>query len=532
MASSRPESRRSEHVDLALGLALAAALMGVLWSLCAPRWETNDDVAMSMIVHGYGIAAPGAAPQLMFSNLLWGYLARSIPTVGGLLGYSIATIAVIFLACAGLLYGLRRLGIDAWTSLAAAALVFARPILFPQFTLNAGLLAIAALALWLAFAVDGRRWLLAAAVLLAFASFLIRSQEFMLVLAVALPLLSWRMLRPGAARLAIVVVMCAIGAAVWIDEASYRVEAWQPFNALNPARARLTDFHAGDSLREHPEIAARHGYSLNDVELVEQWFFVDPKIADPARLKALLADASERPAHDRFHVDASMQALGHGALRMLVLVAVLGTVLWPSRRMLLAWAVFLAAIVAIGFFGRPGIIRVYLPAVGLLALAPMLRGVRLQGVRGRVFSTALALATVANAVQVLDESRATRTADAAARSQIAGFPTDPVVIWGVGFPFEAVYRVFGASQEAMHYQLYGLGVSTLAPFSVASAEERRGRGMVARLLSTEGVPLLATDKSLRLLGDYCREHHRSELQRVDREVQLGSQPPHYRCAVQ
>src|SRR5881392_1936328 len=55
---------------------LIAATISISWMilLCAafnPKWETNDDVAMSMVAHGYGIADYGS-DRLFFSNVLWG----------------------------------------------------------------------------------------------------------------------------------------------------------------------------------------------------------------------------------------------------------------------------------------------------------------------------------------------------------------------------------------------------------------------------------------------------------------------------
>ena len=54
------------------------ALLAFLWVatlivlLCLafdPRWESNDDVAMSKVAHGYGLAAYGSS-HLIFSNVL------------------------------------------------------------------------------------------------------------------------------------------------------------------------------------------------------------------------------------------------------------------------------------------------------------------------------------------------------------------------------------------------------------------------------------------------------------------------------
>ena len=169
-------------IRLAAGaLVAAAAFVVALCWIFAPRWETNDDVGMSMVAHGYGIAAFGT-PNLFFSNVLWGYLVRAIPTIHGLLGYSSATLAVLVVVGAVLIYGLYRLGAGAIAASAAAVLIMARPVLFPQFTINAGLLLLGAILCWHLYA----RWndwrALAIGCALAFASYLVRDVECVLVL--------------------------------------------------------------------------------------------------------------------------------------------------------------------------------------------------------------------------------------------------------------------------------------------------------------------------------------------------------------
>ena len=102
--------------------------MALLCYFFEPRWETNDDVAMSMFAHGYGVAAFGS-PNFLFSNVLWGYLVRSIPQLGGVLGYSIATLAVLMISSTTLFYGLRRLGLDLVSGICILVLIMVRPVL-------------------------------------------------------------------------------------------------------------------------------------------------------------------------------------------------------------------------------------------------------------------------------------------------------------------------------------------------------------------------------------------------------------------
>jgi len=90
------------------------------------------------------------------------------------------------------------------------------------------------------------------------------------------------------------------------------------------------------------------------------------------------------------------------------------------------------------------------------------------------------------------------------------FPAnDPVVAWGVAFPYESIYPVLKQSKVAMKYQLYSPATS-LIPSTRAYVEQAAGRGMVSRLLSQTGIPVITDngypDDKYYLLQTYCREH--------------------------
>ena len=115
-----------KHRPVLLSLLLAAALIVTLCLAFDPRWETNDDVARSMAAHGYGFAAY-SSPHLFFSNVLWGYLVRAVPAINGVLGYSVATMAVLLVVGWATLYFLLRLGAGYLLGILAVALLIARP---------------------------------------------------------------------------------------------------------------------------------------------------------------------------------------------------------------------------------------------------------------------------------------------------------------------------------------------------------------------------------------------------------------------
>lgn len=516
----------------ALGaLAGAAAFVLLLGLVFGFRWETNDDVAMSMVAHGYGIAATGM-PNIVFSNVLWGHLVRLLPSIGGITGYSLATLAVLIVTWAALAHGLVRAGSSYLVAVAAAVLLFTRPVLFPQFTLNAGLLMVAAIVCWYVYARHGALSALVAGCLLAFFSYLVRGQECMLVFLVGLPLLPARALvQQRAGWIAALILAAAIGASALIDRNAYAGADWADFRELNPIRAQFTDFGAGAQLKQHPEIYQRHGYSLNDIDLVENWFFADPAIADPAVLRDMLAELGPLPEPGIVlgNVRLGIQALWHPSLVVLVLAALLLAALRPGWRVAASWGLCLAAIVAFALLGRPAVLRVYQPMIALLAIAPLLQGAFTDW-RRRLAMAALAIAALINAAIAMTEAQQRGTADAGIRQALAGFPAQSVLVWGAAFPFEAAFPVLGATDAAMSYRLAGLGVFATAPISVAYAEQAAGRGPVARLKSAEGLQVIATDQRIGYLEIYCRERLRGTLTDLG-ATQFGDLTlRHLRCA--
>lgn len=467
---------------------------------------------MSMVAHGYGIAAIGM-PNLIFSNVVWGYLVRAIPQMNGILGYSIATTAVLVVIAVVMLHGLRKLGMGWVVSFAVMILLLVRPVLFPQFTINAGLLTVGALICWNIYGREKNRQALLIGCLLAFCGYLVRSHEFLLVLLIALPLLPWRALaRDPLAQAAAVALLIAISVAAFVDHRAYQDEVWKTFNELNPARAPITDFGAGGELKKKPELLARHGYTANDIDLIQSWFFVDANIANPAELKTMLAELGPTALQSNAVANgwAGLKAFAQPVLLPTFIAALFLACALPSRTLLATWALCIVAIFALGLLGRPGVLRVYIPVVSLLLIAPFIAsGAGCSGVwkilLGRLSEIVIVLAAVFNTMTVFSESRFAQSVSNQIMQNMKGFSDHAVVIWGSVFPFESLYPVFMKNNSIMTYSLYGLGVFTHAPFSLAKFEEIAGRGLISQLVSKSGVPIIATEQNFALLNIYCKE---------------------------
>jgi hypothetical protein len=344
-----------------LAVVFAAVFMGAM----PAYWETNDDVSMSMIVHGYGLTAWGS-PSIIYSNVLWGYLIGALPDVAGVLPYSWLAMSLLAAIGAAFAWRLRRAGLGGVAIAAVWLLVMARPLAAPQFTLLAGLAAVAGLLPMLASAQaqvrTPARWPLAFAAL--FVAFLVRLDITMLLTLLALPLLAWRELARDRAFLACAAVTLALAVlAFWIDRRHYEGAEWALFNAMETVRVPFTDYHVARSLFEQLGPGDWQGLSRNDIQLVSAWFFVDPAIADPPRLAVLLGhlDTVEMAKANVTDAVQSRRGLAAPVLAPL-LVAALAAAATATRRvrLVLAWVALLAILVVLGQAGRPAPVRVCL----------------------------------------------------------------------------------------------------------------------------------------------------------------------------
>ncbi len=504
-----------------VSFATAAVLVLVLMVAFPPFWETNDDVAMSMMAHGYGLAAY-ASPYLLFSNIAWGQLLTFLPPIGGVLAYSWVSLATVFATAWAVLYFMERLRIARWLGIAVVALVFTKAVAFPQFTVTAGLLTVGAVLGWRTYSQVPDVRILILSTALALVGFLVRYDECVLTLVVALPLLlERRLLADRGFLLSVATLFLAAAAFSLLHAQAYDAPEWRRHGELSFLVKAFADYGALSHFAAHPELAQRHGFSLNDLALFTRFFYVDPAIADPERLGALLGELdpvkvaqSNLPTGIR-----AIRALAQPSIVALTAAAiVLGVVLKPGRRLIAAWILFLAAIFTIGLLGRAGQIRVYYPLVALLLLTPVFLGepkrVRLA-IAGVAIAAALpwALSSVAGANREWTTRHEVVSADLSKLS-----PGELYVDWGGQFPYEAAHPVLLRDDWIRRIRLYTLASSSVAPFSLAQWSDREPPGLLEQLFAGPALALIADESRLALLREYCREHHGRQLaiERVQR----------------
>jgi hypothetical protein len=244
------------------------------------------------------------------------------------------------------------------------------------------------------------------------------------------------------------------------------------------------------------------------VQLVSAWFFVDPAIADPPRLRLLL-DQLDTVAVAQANVPdalASVRGLLATPLLPLLFAAAVAAATSTRRwRLALAWAALLAILVLLGLAGRPAPVRVCLPTLALLLLAALQSAPR-GALATRIRVTALVIAAVGALATTWQASGATQARAQAVAAQAARLPTDRLhVVWGATFPYELAYPVWLRRDDAHRLALSEIGGWVLAPFT--QAQWRRWHvGDFRSQVANDSVSLIASPAHLYLLGEYCREH--------------------------
>lgn len=514
-------------------ICLTLLFVALLYAFVEPRWETNDDVGMSMVSHGYGLANE-PSPTLIFSNVLWGYVTSSFPVVMEIPGYSALSLSALMFAGGVIYFGIVKFGNGRLLACFICLLVLARPFVFPQFTLTSGLLAVAGFVSLSLFLVE-RHWAYLIVTLIASGlSFLIREQEFFLVALIASTLLPLRTV--GSDR-ALIFSACAFALfvilATYVNTVSYSQDSWLFFKELNPLRAAFTDFNVAQAVQAHPDVLARYGHTQNDINLLENWFFADKRIANPAAIQNILADIGATKLRHNYLEEgiSSVKALYSRRLIPVLLSIVALALIFKSKRLLVAITLLVTLAFVIGALGRPGTLRIYEPLTALLVVAPFLTP-KFQSFPWKSAVSVLAVAAVFASVKVIKTSIKQQNEIEVQRDILSKLPGKEVVVWGSTFPYEAVYPVLDTVNFRKTVKLYALGAFTWAPFSVAYSMHSNQNGMIESLVKETGVWILAADGSIGLLEIYCSENFAADLEEVETLTLEKKHLGRFRCLKQ
>lgn len=469
---------------------------------------TNDDAAMSMIVHGYGAIAT-ASPNLIFSNIFWGKIIQSIPTIGGWYGYSIATMTILTLAGVFSMLALAKRSEDLILLSLALFTMLLQAVLFPQFTITSGLITASAILCLRRYSENESKGLMWLGVAIVFATlgFLIRAEEMLFIGLLALPLVQWsRILKRLSFWLSAAIFVCIVAIAHTQNQAAYQNSDWDQFNNFMPVAAELNGWGTGEQLLGRPEFLEKHSLEGIDLELVLGWMWFDSERINAQRFEGILRDVKDQGFAPNWgsRITLALAALFHQDIVYLTLFALLMLAVRPSKAVLCSWILFLFAIGYLGVIGRPAILRVYIPALTLLMLWPFFSQAYFRSL-GRPLVLLAGVVCLALYTSVVFSNTAARQASHKAMlQQLESLPRDGFVA-GYYSTFKAnhVYSVSGSANLSSKFNnLYLFGWPAIMPNSVAYAAEMRSQGFKQQLVSDQGVWILINN--VELLDKYCK----------------------------
>jgi hypothetical protein len=506
-----------------------------------PCYQQNDDVVMAMIASGKGIALEPDSHLVFVNALLGGALRQAYRWAPTLPWYGLLLVAFQAVANVALLHALLvRAGSSqrprVWGSVVLAYCLYFVTVAGAfvgrlQFTTAACLAAQVGLVLWMtslrpageADPADrgGTRATVAAALILL--GSLLRFQALILSLAVCLPLalvsLSHAGRRPALRALGVLaaVLFVAVGLRT-VDQRWYgRDPAWAAFRELNVWRARIIDYGAG---ADDPGAAARQqslGWTANDALLLRRWFYPDPNVFPPEKMRRLveaapLARRDAARAWNRILEALHLPALVPMALVVPLLLVSIGS--WRARLLVLGLCLapgVAAAVLLALFLHAPE--HVVLSALAFAPMALLAAGKGGEGGRRRWWWAALALAAVGGLVAIAQRRCVSEEAVEANRelrlslAQLAPRPEQLYVEWAGAFPYESVLPFEDGSYLA-NLRLYSLGWLQRSPIADGMLRAFRIEDLFRSLYDRPGTFLLMDDQSWsNLLERYGRERY-------------------------
>lgn len=269
-------------------LLVNAVVFVLLARLLPIHFETNDDVAMCMILNGQYSGSPDG--HIVYSNALLGWIIAGLYSLTQVVEwYTLALCIAQVLAMTGLTYATatdKKIPVVLKVALVLFLYVFwARVIMALQFTTTAGLLCASGCVALLR---PTRKWRVAGLLAIVVASLIRFNASAMVgILFAPMFLAEWIKDKRYALWLASVVALVMIG--VVGDRLCYRSPDWKEYKEYDALRGYINDNPNGDFTKEElPE-----GVSMEDYQML-RWFEVDPQVLTKTKLQAIKTAIKQR----------------------------------------------------------------------------------------------------------------------------------------------------------------------------------------------------------------------------------------------
>ena len=518
---SRFQASAQSPLHRILLYAFALAAIVILFAVTGKFWQSNDDPNMAMIAQGTGIASV-PSPGIVYSNIVWGWVLEHGPSIAGIQFYALANYALLAASLTAILYALDKARVPALLSAAIVMTAYGPIAVNMEFTVVSGYLAAAGMALaCIAVRSDGYRLWVAAGLLLIFGA-LIRGLELPFVVFVTFPLfLFFVHEEPGTSKryIRLVMPLVMVGAVLWLcrmlDARYYSSTDWDLYNSISGIRNLFVNYNLGVYFAKHPELIAGSPLSRNDIDLISNWFYLDPSVFNAATFDPIMRHVSwlER-VRLNLHFLRSHFLSPFTDPQTLVFIGLL-VFLVPlharPRVAFLACILLLACMLLLWAAGRPGILRIYTPV--FLALTVLI-AMGLNG-KARGLAPLLGFAGVITALGLFAYSHAQLSAleseAAPAQAEVCAIPRDKLIVnWGNGnaFRYRYVLRPFAPMGQVCDLHYYPIGALELTPSALDQLYAATGgKDLVEALMSGQTFYLLSGAGRLDMLRTFFKEHY-------------------------
>jgi hypothetical protein len=306
----------SYHERVIFGFLIGSAFSVFLFvgalSRFTVQYQTNDDVAMNMYAAGTGL---GQQPSefLLFQHFTVGLVLKFLYTHRPEIAwYGLLLYVYLFLSSLAIGYAILRLNpsrsvVSLW--IVSLVLFYLPAIVRPQFTVCSGYLAIAGILLIYSTLhkpyrtrTNNAYYLTLGAGLLILAG-IVRFHALLLALLLMTPLYVSVFVNhfPTALRRLLPILGCVLFVGIsmnWAQKAYYeRSPGWEQFYRYNNVLADFVDRGKVTWNESTEPLFHQIGWSRNDLEMLQNWFYLDPKVYSFPNLLFMSQNAPFLPVH-------------------------------------------------------------------------------------------------------------------------------------------------------------------------------------------------------------------------------------------
>jgi hypothetical protein len=499
---------KSKINNLSFRLVAYTLLLVIIWIIFPPVYFKNDDVIMSMISGGYGQMYE-KSNLIMASNIILGQLSVFLPNFFGVVPYNYLNI--LFLSISFISLGetinkiTKKFLISVIVQLSSSLFILIRP----TFTTIAGYLSVTAmLNIYLYNKNSEKKHLLYGFTLLLFAS-LIRDEMviffviFTFVIIVQSLKKNGREVLTSASIFSILFIITQI-----INRLPYNSDYLKQLKEFALVLSPIVDYNADRSILQKTELLLLSNYTINDINLIRNWYFFDLHMIDPSRLVNLLSEFGWRGRTVNLDISESitnsLNLITNYPLNVIFLSSII-LMIFSNRNYVLKvlWVLLLLSVIMGALIGRQ-LDYVYYPIFMFLFI---LIYVNFNQSKTRSKVLIISTSTLIGLSGINAYQSATISIEKMQKSY-QNVSADKIWVIGGGLPLELIYPVL--EKHIKGPEIIASDWSIFTPKSYFQKYNSQNN-FVLDLKSENGVNVVANNYHIPLIQIYCKEKFGSDL---------------------